>query len=72
MTAEPRKSLEGLSPVNVRQIANTLHGMAEDYGLAIEAAQKVSAEANVSNMEHKQMTLRSAHRILMFMLGVET
>lgn len=63
---------ERLSPVNIRETANTLHGMAEDYALAIDAVRKMNPDAATGNMEHKQKACRTAHRLLLFMLGVET
>ena len=52
-----------------------LHGMAADYALAIEGARKASRvmgrKPHIQDMQRKRQACLLAHRLLLFMLGVE-
>ncbi|WP_281932155.1 hypothetical protein [Roseibium album] len=70
MTAAPKFSLELVSKVEIRQTANLFKSMAEDYSLAIEAAEKVTKHADTFDMRRKRKALLLGNRLLMAMLEI--
>lgn len=58
--------------VEIRQAANVLGGMAEDYSMAIQTACKISDKADVRDMVHKREALLVAKQLLLTVLGARS
>lgn len=61
----PKPSLALVSRVEIRETANLYRTMADDYSLAIEAAEKVTPHADTRDMKRKRKGLLIGRRLLL-------